>query len=128
MVYAFAQSCPNTPFAKIGIQLGGPTIKSMADSYGLNGSLDIPGVTVATSNFTAESDPSFTAYDAIGQHDTTVTPLQEAMFAATVANNGVLMKPYLVQQVQASDLSVVQQDPKPEGPAKPAGLGHGRGL
>ena len=81
----------------------------MADSYGLNGSLDIPGVTVATSNFTAESDPSFTAYDAIGQHDTTVTPLQEAMFAATVANGGVLMKPYLVQQVTASDLSVVQQ-------------------
>jgi penicillin-binding protein A len=66
-------------------------------------------VTVAPSNFTAESDKSFTAFDAIGQHDTTVTPLQEAMFAATVANNGVLMKPYLVQQVQASDLSVVDQ-------------------
>ena len=106
--YAFAQSC-NTPFAKIGLQLGGQTINSMAGSYGLNSSLDIPGVPVARSNFTAESDPSFTAYDAIGQHDTTVTPLQEAMFAATVANGGNLMKPYLVQQVTASDLSVVQQ-------------------
>jgi peptidoglycan glycosyltransferase len=31
------------------------------------------------------------------------------MFAATVANGGTLMKPYLVQQVTASDLSVVQQ-------------------
>ena len=66
-------------------------------------------MTVAASNFTAESDPSFTAYDAIGQHDTTETPLQEAMIAATVANGGVLMKPYLVQQVTASDLSVVEQ-------------------
>jgi peptidoglycan glycosyltransferase len=108
VVYAFAQSC-NTPFAKIGIQLGGTTIKSMANLYGLNSSLDIPGVTAAKSNFTAESDKSFTAYDAIGQHDTTVTPLQEAMFAATVANGGTLMKPYLIQQVTASDLSVVQQ-------------------
>jgi peptidoglycan glycosyltransferase len=110
VLYAFAQSC-NTPFAKLGIQLGGPTIKSMATNYGLNNpsALNIPGVTVAASNFTAESDKSFTAYDAIGQHDTTVTPLQEAMFAATVANNGVLMRPYLVQQVQASDLSVVDQ-------------------
>jgi peptidoglycan glycosyltransferase len=108
VLYAFAQSC-NTPFAEIGIKLGGSAIKSMADSYGLNGSLSIPGVTTAASNFTAESDLSFTAYDAIGQHDTTVTPLQEAMFAATVANNGTLMKPYLVQQVTASDLSVVQQ-------------------
>ncbi len=108
VLFAFAQSC-NTPFANLGIQLGGPTIKSMATAYGLNTALDIPGVTVAPSNFTAETDKSFTAFDAIGQHDTTVTPLQEAMFAATVANNGVLMKPYLVQQVQASDLSVVDQ-------------------
>ena len=108
--YAFAQSC-NTPFAELGIQLGGTTIKSMATNYGLNNqsALDIPGVTVAPSNFTAETDPSFTAFDAIGQHDTTVTPLQEAMFAATVANGGTLMKPYLVQQVTASDLSIVDQ-------------------
>jgi len=108
--YAFAQSC-NTPFANLGIQLGGSTIKSMATAYGLNNpaALEIPGVSVAPSNFTAEQDKSFTAFDAIGQHDTTVTPLQEAMFAATVANNGVLMKPYLVQQVQASDLSMVDQ-------------------
>ena len=106
--YAFAQSC-NTPFAKIGYQLGGPTIKSMADSYGLNTSLDITGVPTAESNFTADSDPSFTAYDAIGQHDTTATALQEAMFSATVANGGTLMKPYLVSEVTASDLSVVDQ-------------------
>ncbi len=108
VLFAFAQSC-NTPFAKLGIQLGGPTIRSMADAYGLNSALDIPGVAVAPSNFTAEADPSFTAFDAIGQHDTTVTPLQEAMFAATVANGGTLMKPYLVQQVTASDLSIVEQ-------------------
>jgi peptidoglycan glycosyltransferase len=109
LLYAFAQSC-NTPFAKLGSELGGPTIKSMATAYGLNNpaALDIPGVSVAPSNFTAEADPSFTAFDAIGQHDTTVTPLQEAMFAATVANGGTLMKPYLVEQVTASDLSIVE--------------------
>jgi peptidoglycan glycosyltransferase len=108
--YAFAQSC-NTPFAKLGIQVGGSTIKSMATQYGLNNpsAQGITGVNVAPSNFTAEADKSFTAFDAIGQHDTTVTPLQEAMFAATVANGGTLMKPYLVQQVTASDLSVVEQ-------------------
>jgi penicillin-binding protein A len=110
VIDAFAQSC-NTPFAKIGSELGGPAIKSVATPYGFNNpdALSIPGVKVSASNFTAESDPSFTAFDAIGQHDTTATPLQEAMMAATVANNGVLMKPYLIQQVQASDLSVVDQ-------------------
>ncbi len=110
VLFAFAQSC-NTPFAQLGIQLGGSTIKSMATAYGLNNPSvhGITGVTVAPSNFTAEQDKSFTAFDAIGQHDTTVTPLQEAMLAATVANGGTLMKPYLVQQVTASDLSVVEQ-------------------
>jgi penicillin-binding protein A len=108
VIDAFAQSC-NTPFAKIGEQLGGTAIKSQASLYGFNTSLSIPGVTVAQSNFTAQSDSSLTAYDAIGQEDTTETPLQEAMIAATVANNGVEMKPYLIQQVQASDLATVSQ-------------------
>ncbi len=110
VIYAFAQSC-NTPFANLGIQLGGSVIKPVATAFGLNNpsALDIPGVSVAASNFTAETDKSFTAFDAIGQHDTTVTPLQEAMLASTVANGGKLMKPYLVQQVTAGDLSVVEQ-------------------
>ncbi len=105
---AFAQSC-NTPFAELGVNLGGATLKSMADGFGFNQDLTIPGVTTAPSNFTAEADKSLTAFDAIGQHDTTETPLEEAMVAATIANNGTLMKPYLVQQVTASDLSVISQ-------------------
>jgi peptidoglycan glycosyltransferase len=46
---------------------------------------------------------------AIGQKDDTVTPLQEAMISAAIANGGTLMRPYLVQQVQAADLSIVDQ-------------------
>ena len=108
VITAFAQSC-NTPFANIGMQLGGQAIGSVANKYGFNAALAISGVTTAQSNFTSESDASFTALDAIGQHDTTETPLQEAMIAETVANGGVEMKPYLIQQVTASDLSVVSQ-------------------
>jgi peptidoglycan glycosyltransferase len=107
-IIAFAQSC-NTPFAGLGIQLGGDALKSMANGFGFNQKLGIPGISSVPSNFTAEADKSLTAYDAIGQHDTLVTPLQEAMIAATIANNGTLMKPYLIQQVTASDLSVVSQ-------------------
>ena len=51
---------------------------------------------------------ALTAFSAIGQYSDTVTPLQEAMFAAAVANGGTLMKPDLVKQVTASDLSTVQ--------------------
>jgi peptidoglycan glycosyltransferase len=34
-----------------------------------------------------------------------VTPLQEAMFAAAIANQGTLMRPYLVQKVIAPNLT-----------------------
>jgi peptidoglycan glycosyltransferase len=38
-----------------------------------------------------------------------MTPLQAAMVAAAVANDGTLMRPYLVDSVQAPDLSVIDQ-------------------
>jgi peptidoglycan glycosyltransferase len=103
---AFTESC-NTAFANIGMQLGSAALKSEAEKYGFNdASLKIP-TPVVTSKFPLEDAQSFTAMSAIGQKDDTVTPLQEAMLSATIANNGILMKPYLVQQVQAADLSIV---------------------
>jgi len=68
--------------------------------------LTIP-LPVAPSNYPPVSAPSLTAYSAIGQYSDTVTPLQEAMFAAAVANNGTLMKPYLVQKITAPDLTPI---------------------
>jgi len=44
---------------------------------------------------------------AIGQLSDVATPLQEAMDAAAIANHGQLLKPYLVQSVQAPDLSTI---------------------
>jgi len=38
-----------------------------------------------------------------------MTPLQAAMVAAAVANDGTLMRPYLVDQVRAPDLSVLDE-------------------
>ena len=37
------------------------------------------------------------------------TPLQMAMVAAAIANNGMLMKPYLVSEVRAPDLTVLSR-------------------
>ena len=44
---------------------------------------------------------------AFGQERLLVTPLQMAMVAATIANNGVVMKPYVVERIVAPDGSVV---------------------
>ena len=107
LITAFAQSC-DTTFGKIGIQVGANALNGMAEQFGMNdANLTVP-LPVAKSSYTIPPDQPRTAFSAIGQFDDTVTPLQEAMFAAAVANGGTLMKPDLVQQVTASDLSTVQ--------------------
>jgi len=109
ILWAFSQSC-DTTFGQLGMQLGGGALKSMADQFGMdNSNLDIPGVTVAPSQYILPPSMPLTAFSAIGQYSDTVTPLQEAMFSAAIANGGKLMKPYLIQQVTASDLSVIKQ-------------------
>jgi penicillin-binding protein A len=50
---------------------------------------------------------------AFGQERLQITPLQMAMVSATIANNGTLMKPYVVDRIVAPDGSTVAQT-KPE--------------
>jgi peptidoglycan glycosyltransferase len=97
---ALQNSC-NTVFGYVGVQLGTSLIADTAAKFGLNDSkLTVP-LNVAQSVFpTAEIGTSTTylAQSAIGQFNTRITPLQAVMIAAAVANNGTIMKPYLVQK------------------------------
>ena len=107
LIQAFLQSC-NTTFGKIGMSVvGANALNNTATAFGMNSSsLSIP-MPVAQSDYVLPPSLATTAYSAIGQFSDTVTAIQEAMFSAAIANQGKLMKPYLVQQVTASDLSAV---------------------
>jgi peptidoglycan glycosyltransferase len=103
---AFYLSC-NTAFANIGMKVGGPTLQQYATKFGWNDSkLTIP-MPVSASVVPHVTDKSFTALSSIGQFDDQATPLQEAMDAAAIANHGTLMRPYLLQSVQAPDLTTL---------------------
>ena len=108
LIEAFYLSC-NTAFGKLGMELGGRALRKQATLFGMNDGnhLRIP-LLVSPSSYPPVSDPAFTAYSAIGQYSDQVTPLQEAMLSAAVANHGKLMTPYLVQSVQAPDLNNIQ--------------------
>ncbi len=107
LILAFYVSC-NTAFGNLGIKVGAAALHHQADLFGLNSSkLTVP-LPVSASRYPLEPDPSLRALSAIGQLDDQVTPMQEAMFAATIANGGTLMTPYLVQNVQAPDLRNIQ--------------------
>jgi peptidoglycan glycosyltransferase len=63
-------------------------------------------------------DPAQTALAAIGQYDVRATALEMAMVGAAIGNGGVLMNPYLVQEVRGPGLAVLQTtDPSTFGTA-----------
>jgi peptidoglycan glycosyltransferase len=99
-------SC-NTAFAQLGMDLGEDRVREMAEAFGLDGeTYDIP-LRVEASGIGDIDDDAALAQTSIGQRDVRMTPLQAALVAATVANDGVQMKPYLVDELQAPDLTVI---------------------
>ncbi|MEO8330523.1 MAG: penicillin-binding transpeptidase domain-containing protein, partial [Candidatus Nanopelagicales bacterium] len=96
-------SC-NTAFAQVGMDLGDDVLRKQAQAFGFNGPLAIP-LPVAASVYPDNLDTPQTALSAIGQFDVRATVTQMAMVGAGVANDGVVMKPYLVAEEQAPDLS-----------------------
>jgi penicillin-binding protein A len=106
LTHALQISC-NTAFGGLGLALGGDAIASQARAFGFGASYRVP-LTVVPSVFPSGLDPPQTAQSAIGQFSVRVTPTQAAMIAAAVANHGTLMKPYLIAQVKAPDLSTLE--------------------
>ncbi|MGZ4436689.1 MAG: peptidoglycan D,D-transpeptidase FtsI family protein [Nocardioidaceae bacterium] len=108
LTQALVNSC-NTSFGDIGLRLGDAAIRAQAEKFGFDQTYikDLNGQ--ARSHFPARPDAPQTALSAIGQFDVTATPLQMAMVAAGIANGGTVMRPYLVDEVRAPDLSVLDK-------------------
>jgi penicillin-binding protein A len=100
--FALEKSC-NTPFGKIAMDLGYEALRDQAAKFGIGGEqLTIP-MPVAASSIGPEEDQAALAQASIGQRSNQMTPLQMAMIAAGIANNGVVMKPYLVNKIADSE-------------------------
>ncbi|MCX5422156.1 penicillin-binding protein 2 [Streptomyces sp. NBC_00078] len=111
MRIALRYSC-NTVFGKIGSDLGNDKMLDEAKKFGFDAEQFTP-VRSNASVFSDNMNPSQTALSSIGQFNTAATPLQMAMVASAVANDGKLMKPYMVDKLQAPNLDTLQQtDPQ----------------
>lgn len=111
MTQALAVSC-NTAFASIGLDIGAEALQAQAAKFGFGDLITVP-MRVTPSTVPAEMNQPQLAQASIGQYDVRSTPLQMAMVAAGVANQGAVMRPYLVQSVIGSDLSVIESaDPQ----------------
>lgn len=96
----FTLSC-NTPFARLGNELGPDVMVGQTKKFGIGEPLDfdLPG---AASSFFGEvsdfaQDAPKLAQSSFGQNEVSVVPLHLAMIAGSVANGGKMMKPYTVE-------------------------------
>ena len=103
---ALAQSC-NTAFAWLGNELGADALRAQSQAFGFDTAFQIP-LRASTSRFPDDPDAPQTAISAIGQFDVRATALQMAMVVAGVSNNGIVMEPYLVQEIRGPDLSILR--------------------
>jgi peptidoglycan glycosyltransferase len=104
---ALQYSC-NTVFGKIGSDLGNDKMLDMAKKFGFTEEQFTP-VRSNASVFSDDMNPSETALSSIGQFNTAATPLQMAMVASAVANDGKLMKPYMVEELQARSVDTIER-------------------
>ena len=113
LTQALVVSC-NVSYGYVGLDLGDDVIRQQAQKFGFGQHYldDLNGQ--VPSQFPKNPDPPQTALSAIGQYDVAATPLQMAMVASGIADNGTVMKPYLVDEVRAPDLSVLDKtSPEP---------------
>ncbi len=106
---SFAKSC-NTSFATIGESLDLHSFYSLCEDFLFNRSLPVT-MESNKSRFTLQTDGANVndvMATAIGQGDTLVTPLHTAMIAAAVANQGVMMKPYVVDHIENANGGIVK--------------------
>ncbi|RPK94183.1 MULTISPECIES: penicillin-binding protein 2 [Streptomyces] len=107
---ALRVSC-NTVFGKMSDDLGNKKMIEQTDRFGFNKEVFTP-VRADASIYPEDNRPQ-NAMAGIGQASNRTTPLQMAMVASAIANDGKLMEPYMVAERQAPNLDpVYTHDPK----------------
>lgn len=126
---ALQVSC-NVSFGWLAGKVGQDNLVEQASKFGF-GSKPLDDLVSYASRVTADPDVELEApqlaQTGIGQYEVAATPLQMAMVAGTVANDGVLMKPHLVRTVRAPNLSILEE-PKPKELGQAMSVGDAREL
>ena len=103
-------SC-NSAFAQMGVDTGADAMIATAEAFGFNQDVPIDLTDPARSAFPTDferNEPAL-AQSAIGQNDVAATPLQMALVAAAVANQGEIMEPHVLREVRDTDGNLVDR-------------------
>jgi penicillin-binding protein A len=109
----YAYSC-NTAFAQYAVRLGEGEFSAIAERFGVYRPENVAAQTPSLSDLDANisrlfvdvgflQNPRALADSGYGQGQLLVSPLQMALVAAAVANDGLIMQPYLVERITTPD-------------------------
>ncbi|MEO7910251.1 MAG: penicillin-binding transpeptidase domain-containing protein [Roseiflexaceae bacterium] len=117
----YAWSC-NTAFAQLGLALGADRFADYAARFGIRAAdavsttADLRDISADAGSIAGTLDflrrPAALADTAYGQGQALVTPLDMAQMVAVIANDGRLMRPYLVQEARAGDRALYTAQPE----------------
>jgi len=104
LVTSFARSC-NTVFASLALRMGPEVFLNGVEKFGFN---DRPPLSLVTAKSVVprkdyERVLPELAKSGIGQQDVQATPLQMALVAAAVANNGQIPQPQILKSIRDPD-------------------------
>ncbi len=107
---SFAKSC-NSSFANIGMQLNRKKFQDTIDSLLFNAELPIPlSYNKTTVRLTEESSTEDVVQTSIGQGKTQISPMQLNLITAAIANEGVLMRPVLVDSIKSAEGKILEEN------------------
>ena len=110
-LFVILQNSCNTAFAQMGVeQAQASGMTATAEAYGFNQPVPIDLPDPASSRWPAEvvaDNPPFLAQASIGQNEVQSTPLQMALVAAAVANDGKVMRPHVMREIRDDQDNVV---------------------
>ncbi|MDL2310650.1 penicillin-binding protein 2 [Peptostreptococcaceae bacterium OttesenSCG-928-C18] len=94
----------NVYFGTLGVEVGREKLAETTEKYYIGKNFDFDLGTIKSKNgFYKGIDNANIATTSFGQGDTLVTPLNMAMVMSAIANNGVMMKPYLVDEIKTPE-------------------------
>lgn len=105
---AIVYSC-NTYFAEKAVEIGDSKLREVAERFMFDGRIPFDLDTNGSSFSKGNLSKTAIAEAGIGQGEVLTTPLNMALMTSVIANEGKMVKPYLVKNIEDADGRIVSQ-------------------
>ncbi len=98
----------NIYFAQKAVDMGGEVLKHKMEDYLIGQEIPLDFTTIRSNIDLGDFQENLVAETGFGQGNTLITPLHLAMIGQSIANGGVMLKPYMVDQISLDDKILYQ--------------------